>query len=145
MYYFSNKKMSRRFVRFILALSLVSLCVCLYAGEVGIYDAYAAEWRWPTHAHARDPASPLASLRYKILILSDPHIQCSFDRYEPWLARWDSDRHVGRLYGRLVERMRPDLVVVLGDVFAEGYKASHNEWEEYLQVRRRRGRGRRYI
>ena len=35
---------------------------------------------------------------------------------------------------QLLATMEPDAVVVMGDVFAEGYKASEQDWEDYLQV-----------
>ena len=41
---------------------------------------------------------------------------------------------MGRAIARLVARMEPDVVVVVGDVFAEGYKASESDWHDYLLV-----------
>ena len=41
---------------------------------------------------------------------------------------------MGRAVARLVARMEPHVVVVVGDVFAEGYKASESDWRDYLLV-----------
>ena len=118
--------------------AFLSLC-CLYLGEVALFDAYALRWEWPTVSLRSSQALELDDTREdkevsRILVVSDPHIQCSFDAFEPWLFRWDSDRYVRSAYRRLVNSLRPDLVVVLGDVFAEGYKASSRQWKDYLQV-----------
>ena len=136
-----------------LSLSLLSLLLYLLFGEVGVHTAYSWGWAWPTstahHPHVPlDPTITDTNDNYrvitatseetisstKILVLADPHIQCSFDRYEPWLFRLDSDWYVGRAVSRLVARLQPHVVVVVGDVFAEGYKASEFEWQDYLQV-----------
>ena len=116
-------------------LLLLLLFLLLYTGESGIFDIYASQWEWPTHTTDHTPQPLDLSGDYgKILILSDPHIQCSYDQFEPWLFRWDSDQYVRRAFSRLVQRLQPELVVVLGDLFAEGYKASLVDWEDYLQV-----------
>ena len=136
-----------------LSLSLLSLLLYLLFGEVGVHTAYSWGWAWPTssahHPHVPlDPTITDTNENYrvitatseetisstKILVLADPHIQCSFDRYEPWLFRLDSDWYVGRAVSRLVARLQPHVVVIVGDVFAEGYKASEFEWQDYLQV-----------
>ena len=67
-------------------------------------------------------------------MLADPHIQCSLEGFEPWLFRLDSDRYLTRAVSRLLVAMEPDAVVVVGDMFAEGYKASQQDWTDYLQV-----------
>ena len=91
----------------------------------------------PSLTHSLTPSLPpslhLAS-SLRILLLSDPHIQCSFDRYEPWLFRWDSDSYVSKVFSFLVSTLSPHVIVVLGDIFAEGYKASPQQWKDYLQV-----------
>ena len=132
------------------------LCLCiLYVGEIGIHDVYSWTWAWPrhsvlgTHKHLLlkdnnnnfnilnsdnfDSESSSVSPT-RILVISDPHIQCTFDLFEPWLFRLDSDLYLKRGLSRLLSRLKPDVVVVLGDVFAEGYKASELHWKEYLQV-----------
>lgn len=120
----------------VLAFLLLILLLCLlYSGESGVFDIYARRWEWPTHTTDHTPQPLDLSGDYgKILILSDPHIQCSYDQFEPWLFRWDSDQYVRRAFSRLVQRLQPELVVVLGDLFAEGYKASLVDWQNYLQV-----------
>ena len=75
----------------------------------------------------------------RILVVADPHIQCTFDKFEPWLYRWDSDRYLRQALGLLLSQLQPEVVVVVGDVFAEGYKASDTQWEEYLQVDKQEG------
>ena len=82
--------------------------------------------------------------RYRIFIVcrssilrfpcSDPHIQCSFAQYEPWLFRRDADGYLQSSYSLLMSTLKPQMVIVLGDIFAEGYKASLQEWRDYLQV-----------
>lgn len=34
----------------------------------------------------------------------------------------------------MLKQLKPEVVVVLGDLFAEGYKASEVYWWDYLQV-----------
>jgi hypothetical protein len=133
----------------------LSLFLLLLFGEFGVHTLYSWMWAWPTDS-ALPPYRPLdptitetyANLEIinagpdeskqslKILVLADPHIQCSYARFEPWLFRWDSDKYVARGVSRLLVAMEPDAVVVVGDVFAEGYKASERDWTEYLQCLR---------
>ncbi|CAI8044326.1 Metallophosphoesterase 1 [Geodia barretti] len=130
----------------------LSLFLLFLFGEFGVHFLYSWMWAWPTDS-ALPPYRPLdptvtesyANLEIinagpdetkqslKILVLADPHIQCSFATFEPWLLRWDSDRYVARGVSRLLVAMEPDAVVVVGDVFAEGYKASQQDWTDYLQ------------
>lgn len=141
-----------------LCMSLPILLVCcVYVGEVGVHYIYSWTWAWPTHSvlPTHDPLdatqekinrnfnvlsdetddSKQTTVPTKILVISDPHIQCTFDLFEPWLYRWDSDKYLQRGFGRLLGQLQPDMVVVLGDLFAEGYKASDLYWVEYLEVR----------
>ena len=114
-------------------------------------------WAWPTHSVlvTHEPLDTTRKIKYKnfnilndesdyskqtvetttILVFTDPHIQCTFDLFEPRLFRWDSDKYLQRGFGRMVARLRPDMIVLLGDIFAEGYKASEMQWQEYLEVR----------
>ena len=104
----------------------VSGVALLLVGEVLLYDVYAFTWK---RLQGSDVPTSL-----KLLLLSDPHIQCSFNAYEPWLFRWDSDRYLKQAYSRAVRQLKPDVVVILGDLFAEGFKASSAEWNHYLKV-----------
>ena len=126
-------------------------------GEVGVHFLYSWMWAWPTHSAlgAHELLNTTQKVKNKnfnilnddsdfskqtidttkILVFSDPHIQCTFDLYEPWLLRWDSDKYVQRGFGRMVARLQPDMVVLLGDIFAEGYRASEFDWLQYLEVR----------
>ena len=117
---------------------LLSLLV-IFTGEIGIHYVYSWRWAWPlTHASSDNFQRTSQSEQIeptKIIILSDPHIQCSYDKYEPWLFRWDADNYLRHAVRRLLTRLEPDMVVVTGDMFAEGYKANELVWLEYLQVR----------
>eukprot|EP00731_Ephydatia_muelleri_P029710 Em0021g233a len=84
-------------------------------------------WKWPRGSSVQPSL--------KVLFLSDPHIQCSFSAYEPWLFRWDADRYLRQAYSRAIRQMNPDAVVILGDLFAEGFKASSVEWADYLKCK----------
>ncbi len=113
----------------------------VFTGEIGIFYYRSLQWKWPgvdddLSMSARDPENGHGTPSLlKLLVLSDPHIQCNFNRYEPWVARWDSDHYVRKSFSLLMRRLVPDVVIVLGDVFAEGFKASKEEWSNYLQVR----------
>ena len=120
---------------------LVAAVICLFIGEIGVFHICSLWWEWPNFQaassttglhHPGDVTVP--ATRLKLLLLSDPHIQCTFNRYEPLLFRWDADRFLRSGFSLLMKTMRPDMVVVLGDIFAEGYKASAQEWTDYLQV-----------
>lgn len=117
---------ARGAIRNLLACAVSGLALVL-VGEVLLYDAYSLTWEWPQ----RSTVQP----SLKVLFLSDPHIQCSFSTYEPWLFRWDADRYLRQSYWRAIRQMNPDAVVILGDLFAEGFKASSVEWADYLKVR----------
>ena len=104
----------------------VSGFTLVLVGEVLLYDAYSFTWEWPRNSGV--------STSLKILLVSDPHIQCTFSAYEPRLFRWDADRYLRQSYSRAIRRMNPDVVVLLGDIFAEGFKASASEWNDYLKV-----------
>ena len=127
----------------------------LFLGEVGFHFIYSLMWAWPTHSLGTyELLNTTRRVKYKnfnilnddsdyttqtvdatkILVVSDPHIQCTFDLYEPWLFRWDSDKYIQRGFSRMVARLQPDVVMLLGDVFAEGYKASEVQWLDYLEV-----------
>ncbi len=110
---------------------LAAAAAWVFFGEVGVFYYRSLGWRWPeTSSRGGQESSPAL----RLLVLSDPHIQCSFSKYESWIARWDSDRFVHRAFSLLMHRLEPDVVVVLGDLFAEGFKASEREWRDYLQV-----------
>ena len=120
---------------------LVAAAICLFIGEIGVFHICSLWWEWPKFQtassttglhHPGDVTVPATTL--KLLLLSDPHIQCTFNRYEPLLFRWDADRFLRSGFSLLMKTMRPDMVVVLGDIFAEGYKASAQEWTDYLLV-----------
>lgn len=126
------EKMSRRrCVRLLRkALHLLILCVvaCVLLGEWMVFYVYSM--RWDLSIPDRQEGTK-ESLR--VLLLADPHIQCTFDKYERWLYRWDADVFLARSFRRLASATDPGLVVVLGDVFAEGFKASKQQWREYLE------------
>lgn len=57
-------------------------------------------------------------------------------RDEPWIARWDADRYLKQSFSYLMSSLNPspEVVVLLGDVFSNGFRASDEQWEEYLKV-----------
>ena len=121
-----RNRWARGAIRSLLAC-IVSGVALVLVGEVLLYDAYSFMWKWPRGSSVQPSL--------KVLFLSDPHIQCSFSAYEPWLFRWDADRYLRQAYSRAIRQMNPDAVVILGDLFAEGFKASSVEWADYLKVR----------
>ncbi len=42
-------------------------------------------------------------------------------RQEWWLARWDADAYLKKSFSHLHSRLRPDLVVFLGDTFSNAW------------------------
>ena len=106
----------------------------VFTGEIGIFYAYSLSWRWPVSQLGLTSGELVAAPKLRILLLSDPHIQCTFNRYEPWLSRWDADQYLKRSFSLLISTLQPEMVVILGDIFAEGFKASPQEWRDYLQV-----------
>ena len=69
----------------------------------------------------------------KLLLISDMHIMCTVPAVEPWLYRWDADRYLRMNIETAVRYVHPDVVIVLGDMFDQGYIASEQEWEEYIE------------
>ncbi len=55
-------------------------------------------------------------------------------REEWWLARWDADTYLKKSFSRLHSRLKPDLLVFLGDTFSNGFEATDKQWDDYLQV-----------
>ena len=55
---------------------------------------------------------------------------------EPWIARWDADRYLQRSFSYLMFSLhpQPDVIVLLGDVFSNGFVATDRQWEDYLKV-----------
>lgn len=113
---------------------IVLALMWVFAGEIGIFYVYSLNWKWPLLSASTSSGELVAAARLKILLLSDPHIQCTFNRYESWLFRWDADQYLKKAFSLLISTLQPEMVVVLGDIFAEGFKASSQEWEDYLQV-----------
>lgn len=135
----------------LLFLSLLLALVTVFLGEIGIHWMYSWTWGWPQTSalqpHDRLDTTRTPNLRVisstytadsrdstKILVISDTHIQCTFNKFEPWLFRWDSDTYLQRSFTRMLNQLQPDVIVVLGDIFAEGYKASEVFWWDYLKV-----------
>ena len=119
--------------RTVMIISVLAL-IWIFAGEIGIFYVYSLYWKWPLSQLGSSDGELVAAARLRILLLSDPHIQCTFNRYEPWLFRWDADRYLKKAFSLLLSTLQPDMVVVLGDLFGEGFKASSQDWEDYLQV-----------
>ncbi len=55
-------------------------------------------------------------------------------RNEFWLARKDADRYLSTAYSYLVNTLHPDMVILLGDIFSDGFQASSSHWKDYLNV-----------
>ena len=56
-------------------------------------------------------------------------------REEPLISRWDNDRYLALGYSRLLGRLAvPDVVVFLGDLFSDGFRASTEQWSDYMRV-----------
>ncbi len=51
-----------------------------------------------------------------------------------WLARWDADTYLKKSFSRLHSSLKPDLLVFLGDTFSNGFEATDQQWDDYLQV-----------
>ena len=56
-------------------------------------------------------------------------------REELWLARKDSDHYLRTMFSYLMDTLHPDAVILLGDIFSDGFQASANQWQDYLTVR----------
>ncbi len=50
----------------------------------------------------------------------------------------DSDRYLSNVYSHLMKTMQPDAVIILGDLFSDGFRASGDQWLDYLKVSRAR-------
>ena len=59
----------------------------------------------------------------------------STDREEPWLSRRDVDLYLSTIYSHLMKSL-PELnmVILLGDIFSDGFQATHSQWKDYLNV-----------
>ena len=57
-------------------------------------------------------------------------------RDEPRIARWDADHYLKQSFSYLLSRLhpQPDIVVLLGDIFSNGFRASQQQWQDYVQV-----------
>ena len=53
---------------------------------------------------------------------------------ELWLARKDADRYLSTAFYHLTRGLDPDVIILLGDVFSDGFQASDNHWKDYLNV-----------
>jgi predicted phosphodiesterase len=69
----------------------------------------------------------------KLLLISDMHIMCTVPAVEPWLYRWDADRYLRMNIETAVKYVNPDAVILMGDVFDQGYIATEQQWKEYLE------------
>ena len=52
-----------------------------------------------------------------------------------WLARKDADHYLSTIFSHLMDSLHPDVVILLGDIFSDGFRASSNQWNDYLIVR----------
>jgi hypothetical protein len=52
------------------------------------------------------------------------------------MARWDADRYLRQSISYVMSTLSspPEVVVLLGDVFSNGYRASNQHWQDYLNV-----------
>lgn len=55
-------------------------------------------------------------------------------REELWLARKDADHYLRTIFSHLMDTLHPDMVILLGDIFSDGFHASTNQWVDYLNV-----------
>ena len=107
---------------------LVTLLLSLgwvYFAEVLIYPFYST-FIWDTH----NDTVPNDSLR--VLAITDLHIMCTMSAVEPWIARWDADRYLKKNLDQAIAVFEPHVVLILGDVFDQGYNANSKEWVDYL-------------
>jgi metallophosphoesterase superfamily enzyme len=51
-----------------------------------------------------------------------------------WLARKDADHYLSTTFSHLMDSLHPDVVVLLGDIFSDGFQASASQWMDYLNV-----------
>lgn len=55
-------------------------------------------------------------------------------REELWIARKDADRYLSTTFYHLMRKLDPDVIILLGDVFSDGFRASESQWRDYLVV-----------
>ncbi|GLV45658.1 Metallophosphoesterase [Carabus blaptoides fortunei] len=71
----------------------------------------------------------------KILLVADP--QLIGEKNEIYhvitpISVWDSDRFLEKTYSTVVNHLKPDVIVFLGDLFDEGSIANHEQFSRYL-------------
>lgn len=108
-------------------LLLCTILGILIIGEYLIYFIVAMSWNVPTKKSKHD---------LKVLFVSDPQIQ-GF-QFEPFgifghITRWDVCRYLKKTFGYAVNRVEPDVVVLLGDLLDEGYVSSDEKFLQYKE------------
>jgi hypothetical protein len=106
--------------KLLLSLGLLLLFWC----EFLLPKVYSADWAYD------DSACTGSVPCTRVLLLSDPQLQGYRD--EPWgplgyLTRWDADRFLGRAFSAAVEKLTPDVIVILGDILDEGFTQTKSE------------------
>ena len=97
----------------------------IYFAEISIYPIYTYHM-----SEADNGTVPKESLR--VLVITDLHIMCTMSAVETWIARWDADRYLKKSLDEALDAFRPNVVLILGDVFDQGYNANSREWIDYL-------------
>ena len=108
--------------------ALLLLLGWIYFAEFCIYSLY-SHHMWDIYSE--DGAVSKEAL--KVLVVTDLHIMCTMSAVEPWIARWDADRYLKKNLDQAFAVFSPDVVLILGDVFDQGYNANSQEWIDYLR------------
>lgn len=111
---------AKRKFRVLLLLTVVGV---LFYGESLCFDLKALYWP----SFDSDISGPDNEV-LKLLVVADPQlIGYQMERYG-WLARFDSDRYLRAGYATVMNKLKPDAVIFLGDLFDEGSIATDEEF-----------------
>ncbi|XP_028406418.1 LOW QUALITY PROTEIN: metallophosphoesterase 1 homolog [Dendronephthya gigantea] len=72
----------------------------------------------------------------RVLILSDPQMQgfqLEVSGIIGHITRWDACRYLKKTFAYALNQVKPDVVVILGDLLDEGYIASDDEFYQYKE------------
>lgn len=103
----------------------------IYFAEFSIYSLY-SNHVWDMY----DEDGAVSEDSLKVLVMTDLHIMCTMSAVESWIARWDADRYLKKNLDQAIKVFKPNVVLILGDVFDQGYNANSQEWIDYLRCLR---------
>ncbi|KAG1659909.1 Metallophosphoesterase 1 [Nymphon striatum] len=84
--------------------------------------------KWPSIT-----SNVLKSDVIKFLVIADPQLIGYNEVVLGWFQRWDSDKYLEKTFYAARKHFNPDLIIFLGDIFDQGFKASNEQFKCYIQ------------